>query len=834
MRHRWLVIGVMLVGASALATRIPLLEIETLSDDYLLESDPEKIAYDAFRDQYGRDQLIFVVVEPREVFSFEFLDWLEVLHDDLERNLPHLDEVTSLVNVRSIYSRPHPESGTELVVDDLLERRPKDAAGLAALRERVLATPSYIDSMISADGRVTALQVKSFAYSESDVSRDAETDADRMSGFGDVPDAGPRRFLTARENTEFSRALLEVVDRHRRDDIVIHVTGQPLVAYALTRSMAQDLPRIFGFALALVGILVVLLFRRLSPLLLSATVVLLSLVSTLGLSQLAGFAIGLPSQILPSFMLALSVGYVVHLLTIYFRALPERRGDRAGALEDALRHVGLPILMTALTTIAGLVSFVSANLDQAYQLGMMGAIGVAMTFLFAVGFVPAVLGVLPARDGRALSGLEGGSRLLAACARISIRHPKKLVAAAGLLAIGSLALLPQLDYSADPMAYFPEDHWLRTGTYFTDERMGGMQSLEVVVDTKRENGLHEVDVLDRLESMDALVATLRDEGERVTRTWSMLQVLKETHQALNDGRPEYYAIPRDRDLIAQELLLFENSGADDLESFVDTEFSQARVSILTAWEDGVEKQRFIERVADRIEATMGDQAEVWLTGGVKMISRAASASSETFLRSYSLALGLITPLMILLIGSLRAGLVSMVPNLIPIFSALALMVVVGVELDMFTILGACIAIGLAVDDSIHFITGFRRQLVLTGDPERAIEITMESTGRALLFTSVVLVAGFSVLGFSSMANLGYLGLTTAFAIGMAFLLDVTVTPALLLLTHRKVGTAVQPDGSSASGESAGTREHDAGPAGRSPVAGASAIDRCARSGRLGS
>ena len=113
------------------------------------------------------------------------------------------------------------------------------------------------------------------------------------------------------------------------------------------------------------------------------------------------------------------------------------------------------------------------------------------------------------------------------------------------------------------------------------------------------------------------------------------------------------------------------------------------------------------------------------------------------------------------------------------------MVVVGIELDLFTILGACIAIGLAVDDSIHFIAGFRRHYAATGDAERAVELTMLSTGRALLFTSVVLVAGFAVLGLSSMANLGYLGLTTAFAIALAFILDVTVTPALLVLTHRE-------------------------------------------------
>jgi predicted RND superfamily exporter protein len=141
--------------------------------------------------------------------------------------------------------------------------------------------------------------------------------------------------------------------------------------------------------------------------------------------------------------------------------------------------------------------------------------------------------------------------------------------------------------------------------------------------------------------------------------------------------------------------------------------------------------------------------------------------------------------MILLIGSFRAGLVSMVPNLVPIMVTLALMVLTGIELDLFTVLGACIAIGLAVDDSIHFITGFRRHLADTDDPARSVELTMETTGRALLFTSVTLVAAFIVLGLSTMSNLANLGMLTAFAIGLAFVLDVTVTPALLVLTHRR-------------------------------------------------
>jgi hypothetical protein len=547
--------------------------------------------------------------------------------------------------------------------------------------------------------------------------------------------------------------------------------------------MKEDLPKIFGAALALICGLIALLFRRLSPVLLAALIVILSLVSTLGISELIGIPVSLPTQILPTFLLAVGVGYAVHLMTIFFRTFGESR-DRAASLDVTLRHVGLPILMTGVTTAAGLMSFVVAEVEQVVDLGILGAIGVLVTQVYALILLPALLAVLPFRVSSA-RGMFGGNLFLTACARTSIRHPKSIVAGAVVLALLSLALLPGLEYSANPIEYFPEDHWLRKATLFADDRIEGMQSLEILIDTERENGLHEPEVLLALEGLRTLAAEFASEGEKVGRTVSILEVVKETHQALNENRPEFYALPTERRVIAQELLLFENSGSDDLEELVDSQFSKARFSVRAGWEDGVEKQRFIDRVGSRIRASMGELAEVELTGAVVQIARIASATSNSLRRSYTLALLLITPLMILLIGNWRAGLVSMVPNLVPILATLALMVFLGIKIDMFMLLGGCIAIGLAVDDTIHFISCFQRYLAQTCDPEKAVELTMQTTGRALLFTSVILVAGFGVLSLSSMANLGNLGFMTAWAIALAFVLDVTVTPALLVLTHRR-------------------------------------------------
>jgi len=771
-RHPWMWLLGMTLLAIVMTTRIPLIEIETSTEDYLFDSDPAKIAYDDFRDQFGRDQPLWVMVEPPEVFDVEFLEALVALHRDFEDSVPHLSEVTSLYNVRSVYGLED-----ELVVDDLLEEMPRSEEELEALRLRVMSTPAYVDSVISRDERVVAIVVEANAYSST------VGDEDALAGFEDEAPDGEERFLSTRETTEFCRAVLEVVERHRQEGVAIHLTGQPILAYALTRAMAEDVPRIFGGAMSIIALSMVVLFRRFSPVPIALVVVVFSLAVTFGLSELLGIPVSLPTQILPSFVLAVGVGYVVHVLTLFFGGLAES-GDRKAAIEGALRHAGLPILLTAITTAAGLLSFVVAEMEQVAQLGVLGAIGVSVTLVYSLVFLPALLAILPLRPG-SRAGAEGGARLLTACARLSVLHPRRLIAATLVLAGGAIALLPALDYSADAIRYFPEDHWLRRATEYADVRMGGMQSLELIVDTGRDDGIYDPEVMAGLEGLRDRIDLLRSREATIGRTSSVLEILEETHQALNENRPEFYRVPRDRSVIAQELLLFENSGNDDLEEVADSRFRKARMTMRTTWQDGVEKARFLDRVGPEITSSMEGLAEVSMTGVVALVARTAEATSQSLIRSYALALALITPLMILLIGSLRAGLISMVPNLVPVLVTLASMVVIGIDLDLFTLLGGCIAIGLAVDDSIHFIAGFRRHLDETGDATRAVELTMATTGRALLFTSIILAAGFAVLGLSSMANLAYLGLLTAFAIVLAFVLDVTVTPALLVLAHER-------------------------------------------------
>jgi len=786
-RWRWPVVVFVLVVTGWLATFVPSMEVKMASEDFLFEDDPVRARYDAFKEEFGQDQIAILSITPPEIFDLGFLDKLAAFHRDLENEVPFLEDLTSLVNVRSTYGR-----GDELVVEDLLDDMPADAAELAAFRERVLSTPFYFKTgMLSGDGQATGVRVEVAVYGAGGEGYDDALDLEGFDDeFEDVLAEGTieetvqkRTFLSGAENAEVIEAVHRVIARHAGPDFPVMAAGGTMMTYEFTKQLGKDVPLFFGGGLVVIGIFLIVLFRRLSPVFLSFAVVVPATLSTFGLASILRLPFSAPAQLIPSFLLAIGVSYSVHLITIFMRDLGQGR-SRDESLEHALKHSGLPILMTGVTTSAGLLSFLAAEMKPIQEMGMISAIGVGVMLFYAMVLLPALLALLPIA-GRAERRGRLADQVLGMLAAMSARHPWRIVGCAGLLLVAAFAGMTQLYTSSDPVSWFPKEHPYKVAADTLNLRFGGQTAIEVIVDTGREDGLKDPGMMRRLDEIEALVEEFKAGGAKLTHTNSLVDIAKETHQALNANDPAFHFIPMDRQLLAQELLLFENSGSDDLEKVVDSQFRKARYTIRSYWTNGVFMAPFLEEFEPLLRERLGEVASVEVTGISSLMARTVDAVTESMLKSYALALALITPLMIFLIGSLRSGLVSMVPNLLPILLTLGLMGAVGIPIDMFTLLAGCIAIGLAVDDSIHFIAGFRRYLAQGLEPVEAIERTMQSTGRALLFTSIVLTSGFAVLLLSEMLNLRNVGALTTFAIAAAFLLDVTVTPALLVLTHRR-------------------------------------------------
>jgi len=475
----------------------------------------------------------------------------------------------------------------------------------------------------------------------------------------------------------------------------------------------------------------------------------------------------------------------VHVLAIFYQRL--RAGQsREDAIAGALRHSGLAIVMTSLTTAAGLASFATADLAPVGDLGRVGPAGVMLALLYTIVLLPALVALFPMRDARTLDEMRQSAtqRVLVGIGAFASRHASAVALLWAGLALISLFGALQLRFSHDPTRWFPEDDPFRVANDFVNERLKGAMFLEVVIDAREENGLHEPALLASLDELRRLSTGFQRGDVYVGKTLSPADVLKEIHQALNENRPEYYAIPDDRRLVAQEFLLFENAGSDDLEKLVDSRFQLGRMTLKLPFLDAIQYPAFLDALEAKFVEVLGGRADVRFTGLVTLAGRTIHAVIHSMASSYVIALLVVTPLMILLIGNLRLGLVSMLPNLSPILVTLGLMGWLGLPLDAFTLLIGSIALGLAVDDTIHFLHGFRRHFEATSDVPASIRDTLATTGQAMLFTSLVLASGFFVYMLASMHNLFNFGLLTGFTILLAFAADALLTPALVTLFAR--------------------------------------------------
>ncbi len=780
-RPGW-VIGLCLAWVAAGVAPIPSIVFSTSPEESLFPDHPVRAAYTDFKEQFGSDGFVVITIETAEVFDREFLVALRELHEGLEERVPYVEEITSLINVRSTRGE-----ADELIVEDLLEEWPDSDADLRALEARVRATEFYRRTFVDDDGNYTAIVLE--------LVRDVASGFDPLA-FDDPPEspldgAESPRLISTPEEIEVIRAVEAAIADWSGPAERFHVAGLPVTNTRIVQDIGENFGVFLVFSSGSMVVVLVALFRRASGVLLPLVVVSSALIGTFGFIGWRGTPVNMTAQILPSFLMAVGASASIHILVLFFQRY-DAGEERTAALRKALGHGGSPITMACLTTAVGLGSFQVAELAPIQDLGVLAPLGIAFAWFYALVLLPALLSVVPLRrkprpGERSLSPV---GRAVVTAGDFSVRHPRSVVATTGCLVALGLYGATQLEYEFNAMEWFPLDDPIHLDTEIADRRMGGSIGIEVLLDSGRENGLHDPDLQRRIEGFEAAAVEVGGAGF-VRKTASVNGVLKEIHQALNENRAEFYATPGDRELIAQELLLFEASGSDDLEEMVDSQFRLARLSLRSVWASPKEYTPVLDRLDALLDEWFPDE-EVSLTGTAPIIIAGQLETRDGMTGSYTVALLTITPIMMLMIGSLRGGLVSMVPNLMPIIVVLGLMGWTGIRIDIFTMLTGSVAIGLAVDDTIHFLHNFYREFDRTGDARGSVRRTLETTGQALLTTSIVLSLGFGTFLLASMPTLQLFGAVTALAIILAFLADILVAPALVTLATRHRRREITP------------------------------------------
>jgi len=780
-RNKMWIIILTLVTAAGMIYQVPNLKFNGSIEGFLKVGDPDLQAYNEFRHQFGEDGQVIIAIHSPNIFSLHFLKKLKALHEDLEKEVPFMEEITSMVNARNV-------RGSEgvFIVENLLAEWPQDEKALDALKQRVLSNQIYENLLISKDSYFTTITIKPDRYSQRNKKHDIFDQFIKKDDVQKILKNKDKSFLHPVEISQLVKAVNRVVKRHNDSDFKIYCAGSPIVSDNIISMVRKDMPTFTRVCLLLICILLFLLMRRLSLVFLSMLIVGLSLFSTFGLMAFLDRAIKPPTQILLSIIIVAGICDSVHILSVFYRRF-DKTGEKEASIIYAVKHCGIPCLFTSLTTSAGLLSFVSSELSPICDLGIFGAIGVTLAMLYTLLLLPPILSLAPIKrrkpkgDTDSITFLD---RIIQYLGSFANRHPVKvLMGAAPLILMICIMGLGHLRFYHNSLKWLPEDSKIRKDTEKIDKKLKGSINLEVIMDTKTNYGLHNYQILTRLNEATGEIKKLENDEITIGKSIVVSDVLREINQALNDNNPEFYKVP-DGLLINQEFLLFENSGSDDLEDFVDSMYRKARFSIRVPWLEAGIYSKFIDRVQKLFNRKFDNKTSFKTTGKMAILAKTSSAVMRSLADSYILCILAVSMLMILVLKSFKLGLLSMIPNILPVFFILGIMGIFRMPFDTFSMLIGAIVLGLIVDDTIHFFHNYKKYYQETNDTDKTIKLTLLRVGRPLLITSIILIIGFSSYTLSSLSNVQDFGIIMGFTVLVALLFDLMITPAILTLIYR--------------------------------------------------
>ena len=799
------------LGVGLLSYNIPKLTIATSLESSFRGHNQAIEEYQKFRDMFGRDDKIIILINSEDIFSTHFLARLNEFHRDLENSLPMVSEVNSLINARYIKG-----SNGKLQVSDFMTELPETTGQARSLRQKALDYPLYRNTYLSGNGDAMIMVIKTQAVSA--LTEDGHRIKNHGRGFGrgaspyeatspikgyeKTPSGQPLKSISQVENIAILGTIEAVIKQYNAENFSIVFSGTPAYQLHVEPKIRKSMVNMSIMVLLLTFFFMAILFRRVSGIFLPQFVVLMSLGSTLGLMALAGVPFTLTSSMLPSIILSVGLTAPIHFMVVFFKY--QKKVGRLRAITRTLEHSGLPVIMTSLTTMIGLLSFSFTEIAPVAHLGIFAAIGIGICLLLTLVFLPAMLAlleVLPGKEREKLYEESRYNRALIWMGRAGIRYSRDIYILSFILLIIILPGFFKFNFSHNMLHYFDEEEPFIKQTRLIEDESSGFRALEVVIDTGEENGILDHTFLNNMEELENYALRQNNISGRpyTGKIISILNIVKETNRAWHGNDPAYHTIPQDDFLIERQLTEFRQIAPKYLGNYTDPDFSLARFTAMMYWKDAAMDMDFVKHLKEYATGLFGKSAKVVVTGAVSIGSRVIDSMMTNLAIGYFTSFFIITIFMIIAVGDYKLGLLAMIPNLYPIVAGLGLMGLMGIPLNTYNLIGGSIVIGVAVDDTIHFFHNFRHYYEKTGDVETAVVETLRSAGRALITTTLILVCSFWLRLFSPLKVISDFGLIVGFSLLVAFLADVVLAPALLNHMYRD---KAQPATGTSSKESA--------------------------------
>lgn len=742
-RWRWLVLFGSLALALAAGSGGARLAFNQDYRVFFSEDNPELQAFEQLQRTYTKIDNILFTIAPRdnEVFSPRLLDAIEYLTMEAWQ-LPFVLRVDSITNYQHTVA-----TDDDLLVADLVEGGVDFSTPQLGEVARVATNePALRDFLVSHDGHTTAVNV---TFQMPQVAMDETPQA-----------VFAARELAARLEADYG--------------VDVHLTGMVMLNNAFFEMSMQDMSTMVPAMYLIIIAVTLLLVRSITATIGTVLVILLSLMTAMGLAGWIGIELTPPSSAAPTIIMTLAVADSIHILITMLSAM--RRGrTRREALVDSLRANFSPVFLTSVTTAIGFLSLNFSDSPPFGDLGNITAIGMLAAFFYSVGFLPAFVAIVPvkARSGQSLLG-KGMDQL----GEWVVARNRPILIGFTAFSLLLLSFIPANELNDDFVAYFDESTDFRADVIVTSERLTGAYQLQFSLDSGSSNGVSDPAFL---RQAGLFVDWLREQPE-VRHVQSITDTFKRLNMNLHGDDPDYYRLPAERELAAQYLLLYELSlpYGLDLNNQLNIDKSSTQIVVTL---DNLDSVRLLE-IANRGEDWLKDNTPKLATVGIGpaiMFAYISDRNIKSMLIGTFLAVVLISAILVGVLRSSKLGGISLVPNLLPAGLAFGAWGLFVGELNMAVSMVSGMTLGIVVDDTIHFLTKYKRGRVEEGlDAPEAVRYAFSTVGPAIVVTSLILIAGFSVLATSDFAMNSLMALLTAIAIAMAMIADFLLLPALLL------------------------------------------------------
>jgi hydrophobe/amphiphile efflux-3 (HAE3) family protein len=724
-------------------TREVKLRIDPSFDAILPDDDANRLYYEWVKEEFGDDQSLIIALVMDDVFTLENLSMIRRVSDLLEE-AEGVDYVTSLATANHVRSV---DDGVE--TRPFLEDIPETLAEAERLRAEVHGNPVYGGNLVSRDSRATAFVVY-------------------------VDDTPEQEF----NSLGLDLRMLELA-REASGDAEAFISGTAYMRAANSRVLRGDLLSMLPTIFVIMAVIALFSFRSPRGVAIPLLTILTAMLWTLGLMAAFDIPLNLVTTIIPILLLTVGFAYSVHVIADYYRALGEDPAEVAsagGPVAWALHHVSAPVLLTVLTTMVGFLALTLSRFPTVREFGLVSVFGVAATALLTLTFSPAILQLLgaPARHGKdARPSGDRPDRMSGWFARIgqySVDHRSGMLVTGGLVALLSFWGLFRITVDTHLITNFSVENPVRVHFEAINEHLEGARPFTIAFQSESDDAF--VDP----ENLRALVSLQRwlEEQPEIGGTTSFADYVMLLNRAFHDDDPERLRIPDDPNLIKQLLLFGEN---DELEDYVDSSYRNTLIRVRSNCRTTQEIGLLADRIEDRMTRLPGD-IRGGVTGNTVVLAQSIDAIANGQIESLSIAIGFIYMIFVILFTSFRMGLLALIPNALPILLFFGVLGLTGVPLNATTGLVACVVLGIAVDDTIHFMTRFNVEAREQVDEKAGAVATLVSIGRPVTVTSIGLCLGFLVFTTGELRNQAEFGALAAFVLATAWLVDITITPAL--------------------------------------------------------